>query len=81
MWLEENNRLSCEFIFKDFAEAMGFINEIALKAERMNHHPNWSNSFNKVSIQLYTHDAGNTITERDRKLAELITRVFEKYKK
>ena len=80
MWIEKDKQLACELEFKDFAEAMGFINEVALKAEKMNHHPNWSNSWNKVQIHLYTHTAGNIVTEKDRKLSEIIEKVYEKYK-
>lgn len=78
-WIEENNRLKAELVFKDFAEAMGFINELALWAEKVNHHPNWSNSWNKVILELYTHDANDTITEKDRKLVAIIDRIYLKF--
>ena len=68
-WKEENNKLSREFEFKDFVEAWGFMSRVAIVAEKMNHHPNWSNVYNKVSVELTTHDAGNKVTEKDRKLA------------
>lgn len=69
MWTEENNQLSRTFEFKDFSEAFAFMCRVALLAERQNHHPNWSNVYNKVTINLSTHDAGDVVTEKDRKLA------------
>ena len=72
MWKEENNQLKRTFEFKDFIEAFGFITRVAFLAEKANHHPNWSNVYNKVEIVLTTHDAGNTVTEKDRKLAKQI---------
>ena len=71
-WKEENNQLKRTFEFNDFVEAWGFMSRVALLAEKMNHHPNWSNVYNTVEIALTSHDAGNTITERDRKLAKQI---------
>lgn len=68
-WKEENNKLTQTFTFKDFKEAWGFMSKVALAAEKADHHPNWSNVYNKVTIELFTHDKGNTITEKDRKLA------------
>jgi 4a-hydroxytetrahydrobiopterin dehydratase len=68
-WKEENNALHRTFEFKDFSEAFAFMTRVALAAEKMNHHPEWSNVWNKVSIKLNTHDAGNIITDKDRKLA------------
>lgn len=72
MWTEKDNKLTRTFEFKDFTEAFGFMCKVAIEAEKMNHHPNWSNVWNKVSFELTTHDAGNTVTEKDRKLAEII---------
>jgi 4a-hydroxytetrahydrobiopterin dehydratase len=72
MWEEKDNKLVREFKFKDFVEAFGFMSKVALEAEKMSHHPNWSNVYNTVTIELTTHDAGNTITEKDRKLAAKI---------
>ncbi len=79
MWKEENNKLQATFKFKNFMEAFGFMTEVAFYAEKQGHHPNWSNVYNTVEIHLTTHDAGNTITEKDHKLAEAISTVFEKY--
>jgi 4a-hydroxytetrahydrobiopterin dehydratase len=71
-WTEENNQLTKTFKFKNFIEAWAFMNKVALIAEKMSHHPNWSNVYNQVTINLSTHDAGNSITELDRKLAKEI---------
>ena len=71
-WKEENNTLTRSFKFKDFIEAFSFMTKVALIAEKMNHHPEWSNVYNKVDITLTTHDKGNTITDKDRELAEKI---------
>jgi len=79
MWLEEKNRLQHTFKFKDFAEAFAFMTEVAFAAEKQNHHPNWSNVWNTVEIQLTTHDAGNIVTDKDRKLAKTIDEIYQKY--
>ncbi|HEX9650999.1 MAG TPA: 4a-hydroxytetrahydrobiopterin dehydratase [Cyclobacteriaceae bacterium] len=75
MWKEENNKLTRTFTFKNFTEAFGFMTKVAIEAEKMNHHPNWSNVYNRVTIELSTHDAGNVVTEKDRKLAEIINKL------
>ncbi|HET8859846.1 4a-hydroxytetrahydrobiopterin dehydratase [Marivirga sp.] len=75
MWKEENNTLKRTLEFKDFTEAFGFMAKVAIVAEKMGHHPNWSNVYNKVSFELTTHDKGNTITEKDKKLAEEIDKL------
>ncbi|MCU0450742.1 MAG: 4a-hydroxytetrahydrobiopterin dehydratase [Bernardetiaceae bacterium] len=75
MWKEENNQLVRTFQFKDFSQAFGFMAQVALVAEKMDHHPNWSNVYNRVDIQLSTHDAGNVVTEKDRKLAAAIDKL------
>jgi len=71
-WKEENNCLRKSFKFKDFPEAFAFMTRVALIAEKMDHHPLWTNVYNTVDIQLSTHDAGDVVTERDRKLARAI---------
>lgn len=63
-WTLRDGKLHREFQFKDFVTAFGFMSSVALIAESMNHHPNWSNVYNKVTIDLYTHDAGG-VTEFD----------------
>jgi 4a-hydroxytetrahydrobiopterin dehydratase len=74
-WKEENNRLKKTFTFNDFTEAFGFMTKVAIVAEKMNHHPTWTNTWNSVSFELCTHDAGNKVTDRDRKLAEAIDKL------
>lgn len=71
-WKHENNRLKKEFKFKDFSEAFGFMTRVAIAAEKMNHHPTWTNTYNTVSFELSTHDAGDIVTEKDRSLAKAI---------
>ncbi len=72
MWQEKDNKLHRNFEFKNFSEAFAFMTRVALLAEKMDHHPTWTNSWNKVEIWLYTHSAGDVVTDRDRKLAERI---------
>lgn len=79
MWTEANNRLQVTLKFKNFTEAFAFMTEIAFHAEKQNHHPNWSNVWNTVNIELFTHDAGNIVTKKDYKLAEIITEIYQKY--
>ena len=74
-WKEENDRLRKTFTFKDFTEAFGFMTKVAIVAEKMNHHPTWTNTWNTVSFELSTHDAGNKVTDRDRKLADAIDKL------
>jgi 4a-hydroxytetrahydrobiopterin dehydratase len=76
LWKEENNRLSARFEFKDFSEAFAFISRVALIAEKMNHHPEIKNVYNKVEIVLYTHSAGDTVTDKDRELAKAIDKLL-----
>ncbi len=76
IWKEENNSLYKKFTFKDFSEAFAFMCRVALAAEKINHHPNWSNVYNTVEIKLSTHDKGNTVTELDRKLAIIIDQLL-----
>lgn len=76
MWKEADNKLSRTFEFKDFSEAFAFMTRVALLAESRQHHPNWSNEYNKVYIDLTTHDEGNTVTEKDRDLALAIDRLI-----
>lgn len=72
MWKEENNALYKKFEFKDFSQAFGFMTRVAIEAEKMNHHPKWTNVYNSVEFWLNTHDAGDKVTDRDRKLAQKI---------
>ena len=72
MWKEEKNSLYRKFEFKDFSEAFAFMTRVALEAEKMDHHPEWKNVYNTVEIWLSTHDAGDIVTEKDKKLAAKI---------
>ena len=76
MWQEQNNKLVRDFEFADFSEAFAFMTRVALIAEKMDHHPWWSNVYNKVCIELTTHDAGNTVTDKDRTLAGAIDKLI-----
>lgn len=75
-WEESGGRLRRTFTFRDFSEAWAFMSRVALLAERANHHPNWSNVWNRVEIELTTHDAGDTVTDKDRDLAAAIDNLF-----
>ncbi len=72
MWKEENNALVYEKEFKDFNEAWGFLNRVALIAEQQGHHPTIENTYNKVKLTVTTHDAGNTLTAKDRAFADAV---------
>ena len=72
MWQERNNQLYRAFQFGDFKAAFAFMTQVALIAEKMDHHPTWTNVYNKVEIYLSTHDAGNVVTDKDRRLAKAI---------
>lgn len=79
MWKEENNTLVKSFKFKDFITAFGFMSSVAIVAEKMNHHPNWSNVYNTVDFQLNTHDAGDIVTDKDHKLAAAIDELAQNF--
>jgi 4a-hydroxytetrahydrobiopterin dehydratase len=74
-WTIENEHLRRAFVFEDFAQAFGFMTKVALLAEEMDHHPNWENVFNKVSISLTTHDLGG-LSSLDFELAHKINAVL-----
>lgn len=76
MWKEEDNKLKREFTFKNFIEAWGFMSKVAIIAEKQNHHPEWNNVYNSVSISLSSHDAGDIVTEKDHRLAKAIDDVL-----
>lgn len=76
-WTTEKNKLKKTFTFKDFTEAFAFMTKVAIAAEKMNHHPTWTNTYNRVSFELSTHDAGDIVTDKDRKLAEEIDKLAE----
>lgn len=72
MWTEAENKLYRKFQFANFSEAFAFMTRVAMIAEKMDHHPLWTNVYNTVEIWLSTHDAGDIVTEKDRKLAAKI---------
>ncbi|MCX2740607.1 4a-hydroxytetrahydrobiopterin dehydratase [Pontibacter anaerobius] len=78
MWKEEENKISRSLTFKDFKQALAFMNAVGEVAEELNHHPWWSNVYNKVEIELTTHDASNTVTEKDHELARRIDRIYDR---
>jgi len=77
MWEEKDNQLHRNFEFKNFSTAFAFMTQVAILAEKHNHHPYWTNVWNKVDIYLNTHDAGNVVTEKDHKLAAAIDTLLE----
>ena len=77
MWREEDNKLVATLAFKDFSEAFAFMTRVAILAEKMNHHPEWSNVYNRLTIKLSTHDAGDIVTEKDYKLAKEIEQLLD----
>jgi 4a-hydroxytetrahydrobiopterin dehydratase len=76
MWTETDNKLYRKFEFADFSEAFAFMTRVAIEAEKMDHHPLWTNVWNKVEIWLSTHDAGDIVTEKDKKLAGKIDKLL-----
>ena len=76
MLQEQNNQLKRSFKFTNFIDAFAFMTKVAFAAEKLNHHPNWSNVYNQVDIILSTHDAGNTVTEKDWQLAKKIDEIY-----
>ena len=77
MWQEKNNQLFRAFRFSDFSEAFAFMTRVALVAEKMDHHPTWTNTYNQLEISLSTHSAGNTVTEKDHALAKAIDQLYD----
>jgi 4a-hydroxytetrahydrobiopterin dehydratase len=72
MWEEKDNKLYKKVQFKNFSEAFAFMTRVALEAEKMDHHPLWTNVYNTVEIWLSTHSAGDIVTDKDRKLSNKI---------
>jgi 4a-hydroxytetrahydrobiopterin dehydratase len=75
-WTVGEDSLERRFEFKDFGRSFGFMASVALAAEKLGHHPDWSNSYNRVSIRLTTHDAGG-LTDKDAELARRISQLAE----
>ena len=78
-WKIANGKLNQKFEFKNFVQAFGFMTKVAMEAEKLNHHPDWFNVYNKVTIDLVTHDV-NGISNYDIKLARIINRLYDKEK-
>ena len=76
-WITYNQTIKKEFKFNNFIEAFGFMSKVALLSEKMDHHPNWQNTYNKVTIELTTHDIGG-VTANDITLAEAINKLIQK---
>ncbi len=74
-WIEKDDALQATFEFKDFKEAFAFMTQVAMIAEKLDHHPDWTNVWNKVSFKLNTHDAGGKVTEKDYELAAAINKL------
>lgn len=79
-WKEENNQLIKVFKFKNFMDATRWMFDVSEAIEELNHHPNWSNVYNRVTVHLCTHDAGNIVTEKDHELADLLDKSFANFK-
>jgi 4a-hydroxytetrahydrobiopterin dehydratase len=75
-WKETDNKLYRKFEFKNFSQAFAFMTRVALEAEKMDHHPLWTNVYNTVEVWLSTHDAGDIVTDKDRKLSKKIDAIF-----
>lgn len=78
-WIEINQKWCKTFRFSDFSSAMAFMVQVAFAAERMDHHPRWTNEYNLVHFELSTHSAGNRVTEKDHQLANAIDQIFTSY--
>lgn len=76
MWVEKNNALVKEFTFNNFVDAFAFMTKVAFAAEGQQHHPEWTNVYNKVTVTLRTHDAGNIVTDKDKILAQTIDALY-----
>ncbi|HTJ11704.1 MAG TPA: 4a-hydroxytetrahydrobiopterin dehydratase [Dinghuibacter sp.] len=76
MWQETDNSLRRTYTFANFSEAFAFMTRVALVAEKMDHHPTWTNTYNAVEFTLNTHSAGNKVTQKDRELAAAIDKIL-----
>lgn len=79
MWNERDNKLVRQFEFKNFRQAFSFMTEVAMWAERFDHHPDWKNSYNTVTITLTTHSEGGKVTDTDRQMAEKIDETYARF--
>lgn len=74
-WKIDGKFICRDFEFRNFCEAFGFMTAVALEAEKLNHHPDWQNVYNRLNIRLSTHDAQG-LTQKDINLAEIIDKIF-----
>ena len=74
-WKEENNRIVKHFVFADFETAMQFMQMAAKLISTLDHHPTWTNTYNSIRVELTTHEAGNTVTEKDWQLAKMLDEI------
>lgn len=79
-WIENNNKLVKTYVFSNFLDATRWMFDVSEKIDEMNHHPNWSNVYNKVHVELCTHDAGNMVTEKDHELSRLLDTAYTEFK-
>ena len=79
-WVIEDVLLKGSFVFKNFDDAFSFMKKVAIKCEDMNHHPKWTNVYNKIDVELYTHDSGG-ITEKDFELSSYMDAEFKNFSK
>lgn len=79
-WVIEDVFLKGSFVFKNFDDAFSFMKKVAIKCEDMNHHPKWTNVYNKIDVELYTHDSGG-ITEKDFELSSYMDAEFKNFSK
>ena len=78
-WQENGQALHKTFYFKDFLEAIAFMNQAASSVEALHHHPEWANVYNRVTVRLTTHDAGHTITPKDHQLAQVLDEHYARF--
>ncbi|MCC7298714.1 MAG: 4a-hydroxytetrahydrobiopterin dehydratase [Bacteroidia bacterium] len=78
-WTENNNALHKTFTFESFKAALAFMRKAATGIDGLKHHPEWTNIYNKVVVKLTTHDAGNTVTDKDKQLAQLLDDAFDRF--
>ncbi len=78
-WQEIDNSLQKTYTFTSFNDAMKWMQEASIEIDSLNHHPSWTNIYNRVEVELTTHDAGNTVTEKDLQLAAMLDRCYTGY--
>lgn len=79
MWTVIDNKLYRKYEFADFSAALSFMVQVGIVCEKMDHHPEWKNVYNRVEVWLCTHDAGNIITEKDEYLASKMDEIYSRY--